>query len=273
MDLVEQIRQNLKETLRYLSDRTVGSVDYGIILGSGLGRLVDVMEASKIFPYEEIPHFPRPTIEGHAGNLVIGKLAGKRVAVMQGRFHYYEGYTSVGISFPIRVLRGLGAKTLIVTCAAGGLRPHFKQGDIMAITDHVNFMGVNPLVGPNDDELGPRFVDMSEAYDPGLLKAVKSAAAQEGIDLREGVYVGVMGPSYETPAETRFLSTVGDAVGMSTVPEVIVARHSGMSVMGLGVITNVSNAEHKVSHEEVLIEAQKASDKLIGLIIKVLENI
>ncbi|MBE0447483.1 MAG: purine-nucleoside phosphorylase [Actinobacteria bacterium] len=273
MDIVEQVRQNLKEALRYISDRMVGEIDVGIILGSGLGRLVDIVEDPITFPYGEIPHFPRSTTEGHMGNLVIGKLIDKRVAIMQGRFHHYEGYTSAGISFPIRVLKGLGIKTLIITCAAGGIRSDLKQGDIMAITDQINLMGTNPLIGPNDDEFGPRFVDMAEAYDGGLLATARAAAIQEGIDLKEGVYVGVLGPSYETPAEIRFLSTIADVVGMSMVPEVIVARHSGVSVLGLAVVTNTPDSKHKVSHDEVLVEAQKSSGRLIKLIVNVLEDI
>lgn len=273
MDKVEQVRQNVNDALRYIKDRTTGEVDVGIILGSGLGKLADAVEYPSIFAYNDIPHFPKPTTEGHAGNLVIGNLSGKRVAIMQGRFHYYEGYTSVGVSFPVRVLRGLGAKVLIVTCAAGGLRSDLMAGDIMAIVDHVNCMGTNPLVGPNDNEIGPRFVDMSQAYDEGLLDVARSAAAEKNIELKEGVYVAVLGPTYETPAEIRFLSTVADAVGMSTVPEVIVAKHAGMRVLGLAVITNVPGKKHDISHEEVLTEAKKSSDKLIELIISVLKGI
>lgn len=272
MDIVEQVRQNLKDALRYIKDRTTGTVDIGIILGSGLGSLVDSIENPQVFPYNEIPHFPKSTTQGHAGNLVIGKLAGKRVAIMQGRFHLYEGYTSSGIAFPIRVLNGLGADTVIVTCAAGGLRTDLNAGDIMAITDYVNLMGTNPLIGPNDEQFGPRFVDMSEAFDKGLLDVVKNAAQEEGINLKEGVYVAVLGPSYETPAEIKFMRTIGDAVGMSMVPEVIVARHLGMKVLGLAVITNTPQAKHKLSHEEVLVAAQKASDELIKLILRALED-
>jgi len=273
MELVEQLRRNLKETLRYINDRLVGTVDVGIILGSGLGGLVDAVENAKRFSYDELPYFPRPTVEGHKGNLVIGTLAGKRVAIMQGRFHYYEGYTSSGILYPVRVLHGLGARTLIVTCAAGGLNPGFAQGDIMVITDHVNLMHTNPLVGTNDDEIGPRFVDMTEAYDRRYIELARRIAGEKGVDLKEGVYVAVLGPSYETPAEIRFLSTIADAVGMSTVPEVIVARHAGMDVMGFSVITNVPGGQHKLSHDEVVAAAQKSSEGLIRLIIHVLEEI
>lgn len=273
MDLVEQIRQNVIDALRYVNDRITGGVDIGIILGSGLGKLADAVEHPSVFAYNDIPHFPKPTTKGHAGNLVIGNLSEKRIAIMQGRFHYYEGYSSVGVSFPVRVLRGLGAKILIVTCAAGGLRQDLKAGDIMAIVDHVNCMGLNPLVGPNDDEIGPRFVDMSEAYDKELLSIARGASKEENIDLKEGVYVAVLGPTYETPAEVRFLSTIADAVGMSTVPEVIVAKHAGMKVLGLGVITNTPGKKHDISHDEVLAEAKKSSDKLIGLITSVIKSI
>jgi len=273
MDIVEQVRRNVNDALRYINDRITGGVDIGIVLGSGLGKLADAVEYPSVFAYSDIPHFPKPTTKGHAGNLVIGNLSGKRIAIMQGRFHYYEGYSSVGVSFPVRVLRGLGAKILIVTCAAGGLKSDLMAGDIMAIVDHVNCMGTNPLVGTNDDEIGPRFVDMSEAYDKELLSIARGASTEESIELKEGVYVAVLGPTYETPAEVRFLSTVADAVGMSTVPEVIVAKHAGMKVLGLAVITNTPGKKHDVSHDEVLAEAKKSSDKLIGLIIRVLKGI
>lgn len=273
MDLIEQVRLNIKDALKFLTDRTDGGVDVGIVLGSGLGRLVDTVECPKVFAYSEIPHFPKSTTQGHAGNLVIGTIADKKVAIMQGRFHYYEGYTSAAVSFPIRVLGDLGVKILIVTCAAGSLRLDLKVGDVMAITDHVNLMGVNPLIGPNDDEAGPRFVDMSEAYDKNLLKIAEDSARGEGIDLKKGVYVALTGPTYETPAEVRFLSAIGNAVGMSTVPEVIVANYLGMRVLGLAVITNMPEAKHKLSHDEVLVEAQRASDKLIKLIIDILDKV
>lgn len=273
MDLIEQMRQNLKDALRYINDRVVGEFDVGIILGSGLGGLAEAIEYPKVFLYDEIPHFPRSTTKGHAGNLVLGKLAGKNVAVMQGRFHYYEGYTSAGISFPIRVLNGLGAKTLIVTCAVGGMRSDLQTGDIMAITDHVNAMGTNPLIGPNDETIGPRFVDMSEAYSRDLIKTVQEISKEEGIDLKEGIYIAVLGPTYETPAEKKLLSIAADAVGMSVVPEVITARHLGMSILGLAVITNTLDGGHTVDHEEVLAEASKSSAKLIALIIKTLKRI
>lgn len=273
MDIVEQVRQNLKDALRYIRDRVVGDIELGMILGSGLGHVVDAVESPKVFSYDDIPHFPHSTVEGHTGNLVIGKLGDKRVAVMQGRFHYYEGYTSAGIATPIRVLHGLGAKALVVTCAAGGMRSDFSAGDVMAITDHVNMLGTNPLVGPNDPEMGPRFVDMSEAYDREFLETARAAAKDLKIDLREGVYVSVLGPSYETPAELRFLSTIADAVGMSTVPEVIVARHLGMRVLGLALITNIPNAKHKTSHDEVLATAQKSSEKFSRLVVNIVQNI
>lgn len=273
MDLIEQTRQNLRDALRYIKDRVVGEFDVGIILGSGLGGLAEAIERPNVLLYDEIPHFPRSTTKGHAGNLVLGKLNGKNVAVMQGRFHYYEGYTSAGVSFPIKVLRGLGVKTLIVTCAAGGMRSDLKSGDIMAIIDHVNAMGINPLIGPNDDTVGPRFVDMSEAYSSDLVKIAQEVSKGEGIDLKEGVYVAVLGPTYETPAEKRILSIAADAVGMSVVPEVITARHLGMSILGLAVITNTFDGGHAVDHEDVLAEASKSSDKLVRLIIDILGRI
>jgi purine-nucleoside phosphorylase len=273
VDIVEQVRQNLKDALRYINDRTTGGANIGIVLGSGLGGIVDAVQSPRVLPYGELPHFPKSTIEGHAGNLVLGTLSGKRVAIMQGRFHYYEGYTSAGISFPIRVLRALGVKVLIVTCAAGALNDAFKAGDVMAITDHVNLMGNNPLVGPNDEKIGPRFLDMAEPYDRSLRDLAKSVAAERGIGLKEGVYVGVLGPSYETPAEVGFLKTIADAVGMSTVPEVIVARHSGVRVLGLAVITNTQGQDRSLSHEEVIEAAKRSSGLLSGFIIDVLERI
>ncbi|HEY3375720.1 MAG TPA: purine-nucleoside phosphorylase [Candidatus Aquicultor sp.] len=269
MDLIDQVRQGIKDASRYITDRVEADLDIGIILGSGLGAVVDAVEDAAVFPYSEMPHFPKSTVEGHKGNLVIGELGGKRVGIMQGRFHYYEGYTATGIVFPVRLLKALGAKVLIVTCAAGGLRADFRPGDIMAITDHINFLGTNPLVGSNDEELGPRFVDMAEAYNRELLGVARQQALAIGVDLQEGVYIAVLGPSYETPAEIKLFTTYADAVGMSTVPEVIAARHMGMRVLGLAVITNTPGAEQVISHDEVLVAAQRSSEKLSRLIINI----
>jgi len=232
----------------------------GLILGSGLGPLTASVEDSVAIHYDDIPHFSVATVEGHAGRLVIGRLEGQAVMVMQGRAHYYEGYSMAEITFPVRVMQVMGIATLIVTNAAGGLAREFQAGDVMLINDHINLMGMtglNPLRGPNLDEFGPRFPDMSEPYDARLRELARRAADEAQVVLREGVYVCLAGPSFETPADLRFLRAIGaDAVGMSTVPEVTIARHGGMQVLGLSGISNVASVEGappaKATHEEVL---------------------
>jgi len=232
----------------------------GLILGSGLSPLADAIEDSVAIPYNEIPHFAVATVEGHAGRLIIGYLEGQPVMVMQGRAHYYKGYSMAEITFPVRVMQVLGIETLILTNAAGGLDPEFHTGDVMLITDHINLLGMgglNPLRGPNLDEFGPRFPDMSEAYDAQLRALAKQVAAQANVPLREGVYVCLAGPSFETPADLRFLRLIGaNAVGMSTVPETTVARHGCTRVLGLSGISNVLQVEGapqtETTHEEVL---------------------
>jgi len=238
-----------------------------IILGSGLGALAeDVQEADRI-PYERIPGWRPSTAPGHAGELVVGKLVGKTVAVMKGRLHYYEGYDVREITFPVRVFKAWGIDTLVITNACGGLNPSFKAGDLMVIRDHINFMPANPLRGPNDDALGPRFPDMVDAYTPELRKLAHAVDP----DLREGVYVGVAGPNYETPAELRMMRGFGaDAVGMSTVPEVIVARHAGMRIFGIATVTDMATGlpglvDH-ISHEEVLAVADRAGKRLANVV-------
>jgi purine-nucleoside phosphorylase len=234
----------------------------GLILGSGLNALADSVESPDIIPYGDIPNWPISTVHGHAGRLVIGKLEGQTVFVMQGRIHYYEGYSMSQITLPVRVMLRLGLEIMFVTNAAGGVNPDFVPGDVMLITDNLNLvgmMGANPLMGPNIDELGPRFPDMSQAYDRRLMEFARQIAAQESILLREGVYCALSGPSFEGPADLRFLRLAGtDAVGMSTVPEVIVARHGGLRVMGLSGISNKANLDGSTvtTHEEV-IEAGK----------------
>ena len=214
---------------------------WAITLGSGLGRLADEIERPTVIPYSEIPGFRRSTAVGHKGNLIVGELNGTEVIALQGRFHYYEGYTMDEVTLPVRVMSELGVQRLVVSNAAGAVNPDYRVGDIMLISDHINLMP-NPLIGPNRDEYGVRFPDMTEAYSPTLRSAARKAAAELGIGLREGVYIATTGPSYETLAEYRFFRTIGaDAVGMSTVPEVIVARHCGIEVLGLSVITNQSN--------------------------------
>lgn len=258
----------IKQTANYLKERTGLAPKYGIILGSGLGGLVDEIEVLHKIPYSEIPNFPVSTVKGHGSNLIFGNLGGKLVVAMQGRFHFYEGYTMKQVVFPVRVMKYLGVDTLIVSNAAGGMNPAFEIGDLMVLTDHLN-MQENPLLGPNEEELGPRFPDMSEPYDHALIKLADEVAATVGINLKKGVYCSVTGPTFETPAEYRWFWRMGaDAVGMSTVPEVIVARHMGVRCFAVSVITDLGVEGHveKVSHEEVLKAAHIASGKLTGLV-------
>jgi purine-nucleoside phosphorylase len=248
----------------------------GLILGSGLGSLAEEITAKIVVPYKDIPHFPVSTVEGHAGQLVFGMLGKAPVMACQGRFHYYEGYTLSEVTYSVRVMQQLGIKILIVTNAAGGINKSFKPGDLMLISDHINLMGDNPLRGKNNPEMGPRFPDMSEAYSQKLGLLAQSAAAELGINLQTGVYAGVFGPSYETPAEIRYLRTIGaDAVGMSTVPEVIVANHGGMEVLGISCITNMAAGvlDRKLNHDEVIETAEKVRVKFSGLIKRILDTI
>ena len=246
----------------------------GIILGSGLSALADAVEDPVSIDFQDIPHFPVSTILGHKGRLVLGMLQGLPVAVMQGRVHYYEGYSMQQVTLPVRVLRQLGVETLVVTNAAGGLNKAFSSGDLMLITDHINLVGMtgaNPLRGPNDDELGPRFPDMSKAYDRDLRLLAVAVASEAGLPLHQGVYVGLTGPTYETPADIRFLRLIGaDAVGMSTVPEVIVARHGGMRVLGVSGISNVAideiDTSAEASHDEVLQAGELLAPRMTTLI-------
>lgn len=260
--------EKIKQTADYLKQRTNFNPAFGIILGSGLGGLVDEIEIAHKIPYTEIPNFPVSTVEGHSGNLIFGQLGGKPVVAMQGRFHFYEGYGMDQVVFPVRVMKFLGIETLIVSNAAGGMNPAFAIGDLMLITDHLNLQP-NPLLGPNIKELGPRFPDMSEPYDLSLVAKAEEVAASIGIKTQKGVYASVTGPTFETPAEYRWFWRIGaDAVGMSTVPEVIVARHMGITCFAVSVITDLGVEGHieKVSHEEVLKAANIASGKLTKLI-------
>jgi purine-nucleoside phosphorylase len=269
MDLITAARD-------YIQARTAVKPQLAIILGSGLGSLADEVDVDAVFPYHEIPGFPQTTIAGHAGRLVVGELVGKKVVVMQGRFHYYEGHPMALVVFPVRVMRALGADTLIVTNAAGGLNPDFEAGEVMLITDHINTMGSNALIGPNEDELGPRFPDMTHTYDPDLRILALQIAARHQIPLQQGVYAAVSGPSFETPAERRYLRIIGgDAVGMSTVPDVTAAKHAGMRILGLSAITNkaTGTAEQQPdSHEEVLAMAQVAGEKLVRLLRDIVQS-
>jgi purine-nucleoside phosphorylase len=267
---IEDYRNKVDETVSFLKKKILRKPSIVIILGTGLGGLVDSINIDSILPYEQIPHFPRSTVEGHQGNLVLGKLQDKSVALLQGRFHFYEGYSTRELTFPLRTLSLLGAEILVVTNAAGGLNTAFSPGTIMVINDHLNFIGENPLRGENVDEWGPRFPDLSEPYDRKLIGMTKQCA--ENINLTNftsGVYVAIPGPSLETPAETRFLRNAGaDAVGMSSVPEVIVAKHAGMKVLGLSAVANVNDPDNftPILLDDILKAAQEIEPALQKLI-------
>ena len=258
----------IKETAAFLAAKVADMPDTAIILGTGLGTLVDHMEDKQYIPYAEIPNFPVSTVEGHSGNLIFGTLGGKRVMAMQGRFHYYEGYDMKQVTFPVRVMRALGVDTLYVSTAAGGMNTEFRVGDVMVLTDHINLFPENPLRGKNYKELGDRFPAMTEPYDHALVDLADKIAAEKGLRLMHGVYVGTTGPTFETPAEYEYFRVIGgDAVGMSTVPEVIVAKHGGMRVFGISVITDLGGKDiHDVpSHEEVQQAAVKAQPTVVAL--------
>jgi purine-nucleoside phosphorylase len=261
--------QTIKQTADYIRSRVDGTMPTtAIILGTGLGALVDHIDNKQYIPYTDIPNFPVSTVEGHSGNLIFGTLGSKRVMAMQGRFHFYEGYDMKQVTFPIRVMKALGIETLFVSNAAGGMNPTFEIGDIMIITDHINLFPEHPLRGKNYNELGPRFPDMSEAYSHKLINRALEIAKAKNIRVVQGVYVGTSGPTFETPAEYRYFHRIGgDAVGMSTVPEVIVARHSGMEVFAVSVITDlgVEGIVENVSHEEVQKAAQGAQPKMMEI--------
>lgn len=234
----------IKQAAQFINSKILRCPDVAVVLGTGLGALAEEIENSTVIPYDEIPNFPVSTAPGHAGKLIAGFIGDKYVAAMSGRFHYYEGYSMKEVTLPIRVFRSMGINTLIVSNACGGMNPEFKAGDLMLITDHINLMGDNPLIGTNMDEFGPRFPDMSEAFNRGLINMAQKVAAVLGTELKKGVYVAVSGPNFETPAELRMLRAMGaDAVGMSTVPEVIVANHSGMRVLGISCVTDMAIAD------------------------------
>lgn len=266
----------IKETADFIGSKTSVKPQIGIILGTGLGGLVNEIDIIDSIPYSDIPNFPVSTVKGHQGRLIFGKLSGKDIVAMQGRFHFYEGYTMQEATFPVRVFKHLGIQTMVVSNAAGGMNKAFSVGDIMFINDHINLMPSNPLIGKNYDELGPRFPDMSEAYDHELLSLAKQVAADLNIETQEGVYASVSGPTFETPAEYRYMRIIGaDAVGMSTVPEVIVARHGGMRVFALSVITDLGGMEETVavSHEEVIEAANAAEPKMTAILKEMLNRI
>lgn len=258
----------IKETADFLRQRGGEMPKIAIILGTGLGSLVDHIEDKQYIPYSEIPNFPVSTVQGHSGNLIFGTMGGRRVMAMQGRFHYYEGYDMKTVTFPVRVFKALGVETLFVSNAAGGMNKEFVVGDVMVITDHINLFPENPLRGKNYEELGPRFPAMTEPYDHKLIALADKVAAEKGLRLMHGVYVGTTGPTFETPAEYEYFRVIGgDAVGMSTVPEVIVARHGGMDVFGLSVITDLGGKDvtEVPSHEEVQKAAINAQPTVVAL--------
>jgi purine-nucleoside phosphorylase len=268
--------EKIKTSVDFIQSRCGITPEVGIILGTGLGGLVDEIEILNSIPYSEIPHFPVSTVKGHQGRLIFGKLGGKNVVAMQGRFHYYEGYTMQEITFPVRVMKFLGIKLLVVSNASGGMNPGFKVGDIMFITDHINLMPSNPLIGKNYDELGPRFPDMHDAYDKSILAKAREVAAANSIHVQNGVYAAVSGPCFETPSEYRYFRIIGaDCVGMSTVPETIVARHMGLPVFAVSVITDlgVEGIVCEVSHEEVIKAANESEPKMTLILKQLLEQI
>lgn len=269
----------IDEAVQAIQNRTSLKPRVGMILGSGLGGLADEITNSSKFSSNELPYWPVSTVEGHAGRLVFGELEGQKVMVMQGRAHFYEGYSMPQIGLPVRVMRQLGAEILVVTNAAGAVNPNFEPGDLMCLVDHINLIGMtglSPLRGPNLDGFGPRFPDMSRAYDRDLIELAESVAEEEGFNLRKGIYICLAGPSFETPADLRFLRGIGaDAVGMSTVPEVTVARHSGMRVIGISGISNKANLDGETitTHEEVLEAGKVLVPKLITIIKGILKHL
>lgn len=276
MNKVEHVFQKVQEATHFIQRKIGQPTSIGVILGSGLGEMADEVKEATFIPYEEIPHFPISTVEGHAGQLVIGQFQGKQVLMMQGRFHYYEGYSMQEVTFPVRVMKALGIETLIVTNACGGMNASFRPGDLMLITDHLNMTGTNPLIGPNVEAFGPRFPDMSKAYAISLREVAKQVAIKQGITLQEGVYAGITGPSYMTGAELVMLRNLGaDAVGMSTVPEVIVAGHMNMRVLGISCITDMAIGEElePLTHEQVVEVANKTKPTFIALVTDIIAQI
>ena len=268
---------NIKTAAQYVAERTGFTPEVGIILGTGLGGLVEKIEIEHSIPYAEIPHFPVSTVEGHSGRLIMGVLGGKKVVAMQGRFHYYEGYTAQQVVFPVRVMKFLGIQNLFVSNASGGINSSFRVGDLMVITDHINHLP-NPLIGPNMSEFGPRFPDMTHPYSKDVRKIAYEVAAKHNIELKSGVYLGVTGPSYETPAEYKYFRSIGaDAIGMSTVPEVIVARHSNIPVFGMSVITNEAHDDYAEDYvndgDDVVRAADKAADSMTLLFTEIIKSL
>ncbi|MGG6309676.1 purine-nucleoside phosphorylase [Paenibacillus macerans] len=266
----------IREAAEFIRSRSALTPKVGLILGSGLGVLADHLEQPVSIAYHDIPFFPQSTVEGHAGELLIGTVQGTPVVLMKGRFHMYEGYGPELTAFPVRVMKELGVTTLLVTNAAGGVNTAYSPGDLMLISDHLNLTGKNPLIGPNDEELGARFPDMSQAYSRRLRDIARNLAKEKGVPLQEGVYAGLLGPTYETPAEIRMLRTLGaDAVGMSTVSEVIVARHAGLEVLGISCISNMASGilDQPLSHQEVMETTERVREKFLSLVLSIIPEI
>lgn len=270
-----ELHVKIEEAAARIREEYAGTPEVAIVLGTGLGALADRIEVAARIPYASIPHFPTSTVDSHAGELVLGTLAGKRVVALSGRFHYYEGYSLQQVTFPVRVAKALGVQTLVVSNAAGGLNPQFAAGDIMVIADHINFLGDNPLIGPNDDALGPRFPDMCAPYTADLIALAEGIALEQGVKLQRGVYLACPGPCLETRAEYRMMRTLGaDTVGMSTVPEVIVAVHAGLKVLGFSVVTDecLPDALAPVDIDKIIATANGAEPKLAALVTACLDR-
>ncbi len=273
---MKKIHQQLNETLPFIRQNTDATPKIGTILGTGLGGLVKEIEIETTLDYNDIPHFPLSTVEFHAGKLIFGKLGGKSIVAMQGRFHYYEGYSMKQITYPVRVMKALGIETLLISNACGGMNPQYRAGDLMIMEDHINLLGDNPLIGENDDELGPRFPDMSEPYSKELMGLAEEVALEKGIKTHKGVYVAISGPNLETRAEYRFLRIIGaDVVGMSTIPECIAANHAGIKVLGISVVTDecFPDALKPAKIEEIIETASKAEPKLTYIMKTVVERL
>jgi purine-nucleoside phosphorylase len=273
---LETLYERAEHAARFIRSRLAEEVRVALVLGSGLGAFADELEDARLLAYSDIPGFARPTVEGHAGRLVVGKVGGVSVAVMQGRFHFYEGYTLEEVTFPVRTLGLLGIKTLVLTNAAGGLNNSFAQGSLIVISDHLNLMGTNPLLGKNEPRFGPRFPDMTNVYDHEYQDVAICEAREMGLELRRGIYAALTGPSYETPAEIRMMRLLGaDAVGMSTVPEAIVARHMGLRVLGLSCITNMAAGvlDKPINHEEVIETGERVRETFAELLRRVIPKL
>lgn len=274
---MHQLRALITESIQYIRQKTLSSPRYGLVLGTGLGNLVQEINIDASIDYTEIPHFPVSTVESHRGRLIFGRLAGKEVVAMQGRFHYYEGYTMQQVTFPVRVMKFLGVETLLLSNASGGINPHFRTGDLMILNDHINLLPEHPLRGRNDDSLGPRFPDMLHTYDRDLIDKALAIAKAANITCHQGVYVSVQGPCLETPAEYRFFHIAGgDAVGMSTVPEVIVARHMGMKVFAISVITDMGFPKELIREttlDDVIRVAKATEPKMTFILKKLIESL